>query len=246
MMNCDLACGLMDEYLDDRLSHRDRERIEEHLNRCLRCRQELESRLAFDDLVRHRLTAAVSSLQLPRESTHRIIQAAQRSTQRALWSKRLVAGGQVALGVAAVILLMVGLIYSLGRVPTPLQGSQVEVAGPKETRVQRQQDAVWIEPPRLYAGEPFTVTLRLRNETSQPLDGGLVVFSLKRAEATGPEYRFAIPLGEVLQPDERWEVELTPQNLRPVCLREYQIEPAELLAEPGVYSFRVTFQPAVR
>ncbi len=243
MMNCDLACGLMDEYLENRLSHRDQERIEEHLSRCARCRQELEGRLSFEELLRHRLTASVGSLRLPRERGHRIVRAAQRSAQRALWSKRLITGGQLALGVAAVILLMAGLVYSRGRIPAPLQQTQVNVVAATDVGLQRQEDSVGIEPARLVAGEAFTVTLRLRNETHRSLTEGVVGLTVERAAASGSGYRFGVPLGRPVQPGERWEVQLTPQSLRQVCLREYGIEPADLLAEPGVYTFRVTFQP---
>jgi hypothetical protein len=244
MMSCDLACSLMDEYLENRLSHRDQERIKEHIDRCPRCRQELEGRQALDHLLRYRLAASVSGLQLPREAGYRIVRAAERSAQRALWSKRLMAGGQITLGLAAVIVLMVGLIYSLGRVPTPLEQATVEVAAPEDTDLRRQQDSIWFEPAPLRAGDPFTVTLRLHNETSQSLTGGLVTLSLKRVRGSGSGYRFSVPLDVSLGPGEGWEVQFTPQNLRPVCLQIYQIEPNDLLAEPGVYSFRVTYQPA--
>jgi hypothetical protein len=245
MMSCDQACSLMDEYLENRLSLRDQERIKEHVVRCPRCRQELEGRQAFDHQLRYRLSASVSGLQLSREAGHRIVQAAERSARRALWSRWLIAGGQIALGLAMVIALMVGLIYALGRVPTPLEEAQVEVAAPEDTGALQQQDSIWFEPTPLRAGDPFSVTLRLRNQTNHPLSEGVVTLSLKRVVGGGSGYRFSIPVDVSLGPGEGGEVQLTPRDLRPVCLQVYQIEPRDLLAEPGVYSYRVTYRPGL-
>ena len=89
-MNCDLAGRLLDGFLENGLSQRDRQLMEEHLARCRHCAEELRRRPAFERDVQRALTSSVRPLYLSSDASTRIVEAAEESLHRAIRSHRAI------------------------------------------------------------------------------------------------------------------------------------------------------------
>jgi hypothetical protein len=244
-MNCDLACRLIDDYLQDRLSRHDRHRLETHLASCRACSEEFRARPAFDRSLWHALTASVQHLQLSPETSMRIVRASQASRHRAVWSSRATLTLQAMAVAAAVAIVLVGALIITGRIQNPLGIAwSTPMAGEPSTEqvaVSLTRDDVYMEPWSMQPGEPFTITLYLHSNLPQPVD--VVRLDLDISGPAG-DYRFALAARGPLPAQGVSVVQMTPDTLAAFCDRQYQITPTEMFGAPGIYTLKATvFSP---
>jgi len=116
-MNCDLAGCLLDEYLENGLSQRDCQQLEKHLARCPHCAAELRRRPAFERDLRRALATSVRPLSLSAELSRRIIESAEQSLHRAVWSRRVALTFRLMSGALAAMLVLVAIFALLGHIP---------------------------------------------------------------------------------------------------------------------------------
>lgn len=242
-MTCDVACHLIDDYLDDQLSQRERQRLERHIADCPRCAGELRGRLTLDRSLRHALTASVQHLQLASAPSRAIIQTIEGGVRQPLWPGRLLQSVPMMAGAFAVLLLLVGLFLLLGRIPVPgeTQPSVVLPAGHPALSVNR--DRVSIEPRAMVPGDPFTITVPVDSNWPLPID--TTRCDLDISGPTG-RYRFALVMQGPLPSRGTSILRVTPAILDAPCQEQYQIAPTDIFSAPGVYTFRITvFSPAL-
>jgi hypothetical protein len=274
-VNCELACHLMDEYLEKRLSRYDARRLERHLNQCQRCRLELQERPVFERTIRCGLASSVQHRHLSPESSMRIVREVQGNLRRAIWSNRVSLGLRVAAGVAAVALVLVGLFSLLSGMPgssglgtiTLFPIKQLALAEPEPiTRFTANQPTL-AEPqpgpaptehrPAIFMGrhdvriEPWRLesgepfTITMFLHTNLPQTVNSARFDL---DVTGPTgyYRFEMAVKGPLPPQGISVLELTPEDLAASSRERYLLSPTEIFAEPGVYTIRVfLFSPVL-
>ena len=182
-MGCDRVYDLLDDYMEYRLSKRDRQRLETHLVYCPQCAKELRTRPVAEHEIRLALGTSVQPLRLSPDASTRIVRAAQRSVRRGIWLNRAMGVGRVLAGAVSAILLVAGLLYLLSR--TALPWTKEPLFSSKATQLPPSElawDAV-LEPRELYPGESFTPiqpeedatvsSLARPSGQSQPLTYGL-------------------------------------------------------------------------
>jgi len=159
-MSCDRVCCLLDDYLEYRLSKRDRQRLETHLVYCPQCAKELRTRPVLDHQTRLALGTSVQPLRLSPDASTRIIRAAQKSVRRGIWLNRAMSAGRVLAGAVSAILLVAGLLYLLSR--TTLPWTQEPLFSSTATQLPPPpSELVWdavLEPRELDPGESFAPT----------------------------------------------------------------------------------------
>ncbi len=158
-IGCDRASGLFDDYLEYRLSNRDRQRLEAHIVHCPRCAKELRARPALEEHLRLALGASVQSVRLSANAGARIVRAAQKSVRRGIWLNRAMIAGRLFAGAASILLLVVGLFYLLGRAPLPWAQKALS---PSQTTPLPPAQSAWdgvIEPGKLNPGETLALAL---------------------------------------------------------------------------------------
>lgn len=236
-MNCDLACHLIDDYLENRLSYSDRQRLEKHLTLCPHCAEELRVRPAFDQEMWRALTTSVQHLRVPPETSRHIVRAAQTSVRHGIWSKRAVFTIQLMAGAAATALLVVGLLLMFGRIHAP-EGLPL-FGRPSTSRpaISLTRSDMLIEPEDLRPGEPFTTTLFLHSQLSQPVDA--IRFRLD-IEGPAGDYHFILSVHGPFAAGDVSVLKVTPDLLTVPCREQYQISPADIVRVPGVYTIRAT------
>jgi hypothetical protein len=251
-MNCDIACHLIDDYLEKRLSRYAVRRLEQHLSLCTSCAQELRDRPLFERAIRQSLAVSVQQRQLSAEASMRIVQAAQSSTRRAVWSNlayRLVRMGASA---AAVGLVMVGLFFLLRGIPGKSNANTITLQPVRQLAPSDQQpedppgdpspalslgyNDVLIEPWTLKPGETFTITLFLQTNLPQPIDTAR--FDIGVNGPTG-YYSFELTVKGRLPSHGVSVLQITPDVLAAYSREKYLMSPAEILGEPGVYTVSI-------
>jgi hypothetical protein len=265
-MNCELASHLIDDYLENRLSQRDRTCLEEHLSRCPSCAQELYRRPTFDRDVRKALTASVLPLRLAPTASRRIVQASQDSVHRAIRFNRFAVAMRASASALAAILVVVGVLYLSGFIlgPSPLEslnqipGIKLPIAafnpadpGAKDLQASQSESAYvesWtdgdllIEPLNLKPGEPFTMTVILDSHMPQSLNNAHL-----NIDINGPSgyYHFVIAVKDPLPAHGVAALRVTPELLSAPCQERYLISPADIFGVPGAYAVRVTLSAPV-
>jgi hypothetical protein len=267
-MNCDLACHLIDDYLENRLSRYERQCLEAHLASCPDCSEELRQRPVFERTMQRALASAVQNYDLSTEASVRIVQEAQSSLRRAVWTNRAVWTFQVVASVAAIALVVVGLLVLLGRIPVPSHLGPVNLSPVSQWLFSEQHPAtlstvdepnlestsspaVWLsnsdmrlEPFDMEPGEPFTLTLLLHTDMPQPLDTARFTIDVQ-----GPSgyYSFLMAVQGPLPANGVSVLRVTPDLLATTSRERYLISPTEIFGEPGVYRVRVTvFSPVLK
>ena len=266
-MNCDLAGRLLDGYLENELSQRDRLRLEKHVAGCHHCAEDLRRRPAFERDVRGSLAASVRSLALSSAASTRIVHAAEQSLQRAVWARRAVVSFQLLGGALATILLAVGLLALLGQIPVPaalkpvalfpadklaLSESRPDMlpAGREPTPQLTGTTTSWtprlsfrLEPRELYAGEPFTMTVFLESEAPEPVETVRLDLDISGPPGT---YHFGWTVKGPLPVNGATVFRVTPELLAGPCQEQYLISPADVFGLPGIYTVRLTaFDPII-
>ncbi len=261
-MNCEAVGHLMDDLLDNVLSQRERELLEEHLARCPRCLNELRQRPTFERGIRRALATSVQPMALPSAFGQGLVDAAEKSLRRARWSQRAQSVARASVSAVAVCLLVVGLLFLTGNIPVPSQLQPITLFPVKQATLTEwaarmepalDQPIKWvaeepapitssrvsmiIEPQTMHPSNAFTMTVFLWSAEAQPVEA--VTLDLAVNGPTG-YYEFDLALEEPLP---SWGVsvlKVTPELLSSPCREQYLMAPTELFAMPGVYDVSVT------
>lgn len=265
-MNCDLAGRLIDDYLENGLSRRDRQQLEKHLARCRHCGDELRKLPAFDRDLRRALAASVRPLSLSADASTRIVESAEDSLHRAVWSRRAALTFRLMSGAVAAALVLVALYSLAGRIPDSsrfkpiallpanrltVSGSNLDTLSVREQPVPRLTDtltaslpraSLLVEPRDMRPHLPFTMTVLLQSELSQPLE--TIHLDLDISGPTG-FYRFGLAVKGPLPAHGVSIFRVTPDLLAEPCEEQYLIAPTDVFGLPGVYTLRVTLSDPV-
>ncbi len=265
-MNCELARRLIDDFMHDELNQRDRARMEEHLAGCSRCVMELRKQPALERDVRRALAASVRPLYVSADVSARIVQASEQSLHRAGRARRTAFTARVTSGILVLLLVAVGLLALLGRIPVPSSLKPVSLFPTKslpsaETElgavfgagkpvpdlaspVLSQLDATLLVAPRdLGPGEPFTVTVYVQSDMPEPME--TIDLDLDVIGPTGA-YHFELSFNGPLPAQGMSIFRVTPDLLADVCAERYLMSPTDMFDIPGTYTIRVTlFVPVV-
>lgn len=255
---------MMEDFMHDELSQRDRARMEAHLARCSSCASELRKRPALERQVRRALAASVQPMYLSADASSRIVLASEESLIRAGRMRRTLLTIRVASGTLALLLVTVALLALLGRIPVPsdltpslfpakrlprtefeagLVGGQDRLHPLLETPTLSQLEAnMLIEPREMYARESFTMTVYVQTDMPEPMEA--IDLEL---EISGPAgyYRFELSFGGPLPAEGTSIFRVTPDLLARSCEERYLMSPTEIFAVPGTYTVRATLVHAV-
>ncbi|HSJ55448.1 MAG TPA: zf-HC2 domain-containing protein [Anaerolineae bacterium] len=261
-MNCEAVGHLMDDLLDNALSQRERELLEEHLGRCPRCLRELRQRPTFERGIRRALATSVQPLALPSAFSRGLVEAAEKSLRRAHRSQRANNVFRASVAAAALCLLAVGLLLLTGSIPVsdgqqpvtlfPMkQASLTEWAARMDAALDQpikwveaepapvtpSQVSMIIEPNVMHPNETFTITVFLWSAEAQPPEA--VTLDL---DVTGPTgyYQFELAVQQPLPSRGVSVLKVTPELLAEPCREQYLMAPTDLFAATGVYDVRVT------
>lgn len=259
-MNCESAERLLDGYVEDELSQRDRYMLQMHLARCSRCAGELRRRPAFGREVRRALDTSAGTLHLSSGASARIVEAAEDSLKRGIWSRRAFLSFRLLSGAAAAVLLLVGLFALMGRIPVPLRLGPI-VLSPASRLVQAHPQAdtlpsestpllqpaatdnnslphasLLIEPRDMVPGEPFTMSLSLVSDSARTISTARLDL-----EVDGPTgiYRFDLVMKGPLPAHGMSVFQITPALLAKPCEEQYLISPTDIFRLPGIYTVRI-------
>lgn len=265
-MNCELAGRLIDDFVHDELNQRDRVRMEEHLARCSRCAMELRKQPALEREMRRALAASVRPLYVSADASARIVRASEQSLHRADRALRTAFTARVTSGILALLLVAVGLLALLGRIPVPSSLRPVSLSPTKSlpstepelgavfgagrpipemaSPALSQLDAnLLIEPRDLHPSEPFTVTVYVQSDMPEPME--TIDLDLDISGPTGP-YHFELSFNGPLPAEGLSIFRVTPDLLADVCAERYLMSPTDMFDTPGTYTIRVTlFMPVV-
>jgi hypothetical protein len=240
-MTCDYVCHLIDEYLDNRLSRRERQRLETHISACPRCAEVLREHLAFERNLRQALVTSVQPLQLAPAASKRVVWAVEGNVRQPWWRGQTVRTAQMAAAALVLSLVLLGLAFLLGRTPVPSEPEQLgrrAVAGPG---LAVDRAGIFVEPWDMRPGDSFTVTLPIESNLPQPVDD--VRCDLDISGPTG-RYHFVLVLQDSLPSQGMSVLQVTSDLLASPSQKQYQITPADMFGLPGVYTLRVTvFSP---
>ena len=234
-MNCDMASHLMDDYLENQLERRDRLRLEMHLTLCSSCADELRQRPTFDHRMWRALAGSVQNLRLSPEASIELVEAAQNSVRRGIWSKRAALTLQLMASASVVLLLVTSLLIIMGRLPVPSELIELSEPSIDEPAVFISRNDIIVEPSNLHPGEPFTTTIFFHSDLSESVDA--VRFRLNIDGPSG-HFEFALALPGPFPAGQVSVLRVTPAILEDPCRNQYQISPAEIISEEGVYTFR--------
>ena len=265
-MNCDLAGCLIDDYLENGLSQRERHQLEVHLARCPLCADELRRRPALERDLRRALAASVRTLSLSPDATTRIVESAEQSLHRAVRSHRAILTFRLMSGAVAAALVLVSLFALAGRIPVPSQLKPIallpanrlilsddapdtlsvgEQPAPRLTATSAQtlpRTSFIVEPRDMRPNLPFTMTVLLQSDLPQPL--ATVHLDLDINGPTG-FYSFGLLVKGPLPAHGVSIFRVTPDLLAESCEEQYLIEPTDVFGQPGVYTLRVTLSDPV-
>jgi hypothetical protein len=236
-MSCDLTGHLLDDYLDNQLGQRDRQRLESHLSVCPRCTDELQERLAFERTLRHALTSAVQHLQLTPDLSRRVLWALDNNARQPMWQSYATRAAQVMAGVAVATLLLAGMFLLLGRVPTSSGIQPVSFPPAGRSFLSLDRGDIFVEPEALRPGDLFTVTVPIDDRRLRPLD--MLYCDLDIRGPTG-RYRYGLAVRGPLPEHGTVILQVTPGLLASPSQERYNMAVQDILSMPGVYHLRVT------
>lgn len=267
-MNCDLACHLIDDYLEKRLSRYDARRLEQHLSQCACCSEELRARPHFERTIRHSLAASVQKHHLPAEASMRIVREAQDSVRRGIWSHRVYRVARVAATAAGMCLVFVGLFFLLRDLPDESDASAITLFPirylsssdrPPASRITL-HERTWPDAPLENSSaarshtltvdadsvliEPWTLkpgemfTITLFLQSDLPQPVDAARFDLDVNGPTG-YYRFEVDVRGHLPSRSISVLQVTPDLLEASSREKYLMTPTEIFGEPGVYTLTV-------
>jgi hypothetical protein len=267
-MNCDLACHLIDDYMENQLSRYDSLRLEKHLDTCQNCADELAIRPELDRAIQRALVASVQQRNLSPEASMRIVRQAQGNLRRGIWTDRGYWGLKLAFAGVAVSLVLVAVFFILSGLPVPAKLNPVTLLPVTKIPFFEQYSATlvavdqpaWLDGPvadvspgersALFVGQDDFQIEPHRIEPGEDYVMTMVLRSdLPRAMETarfdldivGPTgyYRFEMTVKGPLPAQGVSVIRITPQHLAAASEERYLISPTEIFGEPGVYSVRV-------
>jgi hypothetical protein len=240
-VTCERASHLIDDYLEELLSLRERGRLEQHLSACPHCAEELRDRLAFERNLQQALTASVHHLQMAPDASQGIVQAVEASMVAPRWPWSAMPVARVMGSALVAALLVIGLIFLMDRVPAP-SGVQQAVRSPVgQPALSVDQSSISFEPYGMAPGDRFTITVPIQSNLLQGVDA--VRCDLDVSGPTG-RYRFALFMQGPLPARGLSILQVTPDLLATPSQEQYQMSPAEIFGQPGAYALRVTlFSP---
>lgn len=268
-MNCASACRRMDSYLENGLGLYERSRLEAHLNFCLGCAEELNRRSAFEQSIWEALGAAAQHQALSSATSARIVGAAQAGVKRAILARRVGISVRVLASVAALGLVIVGVLLWIGRISIPSELGPITLV-PVKQLFQAAQQPIPVSPLEEPArpqrsetipspeGEPGLLLVGGKSliepqplGTGEPFTVTVYLYSdlnepVDEArldlDISGPSGHFQFPLtAEGPLPGHRLTVlRLAADDLAGPCQEKYLISPADIFAVPGSYTVRVT------
>lgn len=271
-MNCDRAGHLVDDYLGDNLSQRERVLFEEHLVSCPRCSRELRAWPDFERSLRRALATSVQPLSLSAEASGRLVRAAEESLAKARRSEQVAHLARTVMAAAAMALLLVGVLFLTGDIPIPSQLKPVALFPDKElpladlpSPTQPPKDgpvpadspvmadsaairdslphaSVLFEPRKMHPQDPFTITVFLESDLPRSLE------SLRLdLDVSGPTgyYSFGMAVEGPLPGRGVTILHLTPDLLAEMCEEQYLMAPTDVFSDVGTYNIRLTLFDAV-
>lgn len=275
-MNCGQAKHLIDDYIDNGLSPHQRTGLESHFASCANCGAELRGRSSLDRSLRQAFGVEVQSRYLPSAASGRIIASVQTGLNRAIWLHRARVTGQVFAGVAALVLVLVGLSSLLAHTPLPSALNPVRLFPVKQLLLSGRriaEDAPIRErdpaDPRPLAADPdqqplLSLSLIASSIDPAPMHPGdsftitLLLqndlpHSLDTArfdlEISGPSgaYRFPLLVRGPFPAHGVSVIVVTPEVLAAQCEERYLISPRDIFDTAGNYRLRFTlFSPGAR
>lgn len=264
-MKCELAGRLIDAFMHDELNQRDREWMEEHLASCPRCAMELRKHPDLERQVRRSLAASVRPLYLSTDASRRIVQASADSLGRAGRAQRTLRAVRFAGAALAFVLVAVGVLALLGRIPVPSELQPVSLPAAKSLPVTEPgleavldpelpmprmatpafaplEGRLLIEPADLHPREPFTMTVYVQTAMAEPMER--LDLDLDISGPTGL-YHFELSFSGPLLAEGMSIYRVTPGLLAVPCEEQYLMLPTEIFAAPGAYTIRVTLMHPV-
>jgi hypothetical protein len=267
-VNCELVCHLIDDYLENRLSPYERKSLEAHLAFCPTCGDELRSQAALERTLWQAMAAGVEGRYLSPAASARIVQEAQASVKRAVWSKRVVFASQLAASAAAVVLVLVGVLFWLGAIPIPSELNRVSLLPLKSLIPWEQQpltvypvdqpdrsdlNKVSLSPDKQAALSLGTSRSLIEPLPLQPSEAFTITLYLQNElsspledahfdlDITGPTgyYRFPLAVEGPLVANGVTVLEIGPEVLAEPCQEKYLISPTDIFRTPGIYVVRV-------
>jgi hypothetical protein len=137
----------------------------------------------------------------------------------------------------AVVALLFGALVMMGQVDLPVQViPHVQPATGRPALSVTRSDII-VEPHTLRPGRPFTTTIFLHSDLTEPVDA--VRFKLHIGGPSG-DYDFSLALHGPFPAQGVSVLRVTPDLLAGPCRDQYQISPADIVRVPGVYTFRAT------
>jgi hypothetical protein len=259
-VNCELARRLMDDFMLGDLNQGDRSRMEAHLAACPGCTVELRKYPALEREVRRALAASVRPLYLSADASARIVQASEESLSQSGRAHRTMLTVRIVSGAVAVLLVAVGLLALLGRIPVPSSLKSVSLLSaqrvlPSEPELDITFDAgepiprmatpalspvdvtLLIEPPELHPRETFTMTVYVQSGVAEPMEPTQLDLDI-----SGPTgfYRFELSFDGPLPAEGMSIFRVTPDLLAKPCEERYLMPPTDIFSVPGAYTIRAT------
>jgi hypothetical protein len=264
-VNCELADRLIDDFMHDELNQRDRTWMEEHLASCPRCAMQLRKYPALEREMRRALAASVRPLYLSADASARILEASEESLSRAGRAYRTALTVRLASGALALLLVAVGVLALLGRIPLSSNLKPVSLLPAKslpsvEPELEAAFDAdkplpamaapmlsqleasLLIEPRDLHSHEPFTMTVYVQSNMPEPKE--TMGLDLDVSGPTG-DFHFELSLQDPLPAEGMSIFRVTPDLLANSCEERYLMSPTDMFATPGTYTIRMTLMNPV-
>jgi hypothetical protein len=240
-VTCDRASQLIDDYLEKLLSPRQCGQLEQHFSACPRCAGELRDRIAFERNLQQTLTASVHHLQLTPDASQGLVQSVEASLAAPRWPWSGVQVAQVMGGTLVAVLLVIGSVLLVDRVPAPLGVQQALRPPVGQPALSVDQSSISFQPYSMAPGDRFTITIPIESDLLQGMD--TIRCDLDIDGPTG-KYRFVLLMQGPLPARGLSVLQVTPDLLAAPSQQQYQMSPAEIFGQPGAYDLRVTlFSP---
>jgi hypothetical protein len=274
-VNCEQVHHLIDDYLENRLSPYERKSFEGHLAFCPTCAGELRNQAELERRMWQAMAVGVEGRYLSPAASRRIVREAQSTVNRARWTKRVVFASQLAASAAAVVLVLVGVLFWLGAIPVPSELNRVSLL-PLKNLFPSDQEPLSVYPvDQPERNDMNTVSLPADKQAAlsfgdgvslvdpllmQPSGAFTITLSLENdlssplddaqfdLDITGPTgyYRFPLAVEGPLAAGEPTVLEIEPEVLAEACQEKYLISPTDIFRTPGIYVVRVIlYSPVV-